>query len=360
MSKIEQFEVISRTSVMQFKKNPKSVREVSRELDAGTVLEGSVRKSGEKLRVTVQMIDATKDRHLWAESYDRDLRDVFAIQSDIARQVADALRVRVLPDEGAKLEKKPTASTGAYLLYLKGRYYWNERSKESIQKAIEYFTEAIRADPNYAKAYTGLAECYMILENWGYITPAEATPKRKSYAAKAIELDESLAESHVALAVTLGSKEWDFKGAEREFRRAIELDPNLASAHHYLGNGILYPLGRLDESILELKEAKRLDPLSPMITANLGDNLLSAGRHQEAEEEFKSLLESAPSVAAYAHSRLGLLFLRQSRFEEGISEIKKSLDQRPGDGRADLIYAYSLLGRKEDAREASGRVGIDC
>ncbi|MDA4126546.1 MAG: tetratricopeptide repeat protein [Thaumarchaeota archaeon] len=349
MSKIEHLEVISRTSVMQFKRNPKPIREVSRELNAGTVLEGSVRKAGEKIRVTVQMIDAARDRHLWAESYDRELQDVFAIQSDIAKQVAEALKVRILPNEGAKLGKTPTADTGAYVMYLKGKYYWNERTKEGIEKAIQYFAEATKIDPTYAKAYAGLAECYMIQENWGYITPAEATPKRKMLATKALELDESLAESHMALAEILGSKEWNFEGAEREFRRAIELNPNLASAHHFLANGILSPLGRLDEAILELREAKRLDPLSPMVTANLGDNLLTAGRYEEAQEQYRSVLESGPSIVAYAHSRLGLLLLRQSRFEEGISEIQKSLEQRPIDGMADLIYAYSLAGRESDA-----------
>jgi len=349
ISKIGQLEVVSRTSVMQFKKNPKPIREVSRELDVGTVLEGSVRKAGEKLRVTVQMIDTSKDKHVWAESYDRELRDVFAIQSDIARQVADSLKVRVLPEENAMLVKKPTDSTGAYVLYLKGRYYWNERSKEGLQKAVQYFIEATKADPNYAKAYVGLADCYMIMESWGYVPPSEATPKRKLFATKALELDENLAESHMALAANLGSKEWDFEGAEREFRRAIELDPNLASAHHFLGYGILYPQRRLGESISELREAKRLDPLSPMIVANLGDNLLAAGKYQEAREQFESILEGGPNIAAYAHSRLGLLLLRQSRFGEGIIEIQKSLEQGPIDGTADLIYAYSLASRKDDA-----------
>jgi TolB-like protein/tetratricopeptide (TPR) repeat protein len=351
MSKIEQFEVVSRTSVMQFKKNLKPIREVSRELDAGTVLEGSVRKAGDKLRVTIQMIDGVRDRHVWAESYDRELRDVFTIQSDIASQVAEALKVKVLPGEKAKLDRKPTSDTGAYILYLKGRNYLNERSKESIEKAIQYYTEATRVDPNYAKAYAGLAECYMILENWGYISPSEATLKREQYASKALQLDETLAESHMILAANLGSKGLDFEGAEREYRKAIEIDPNLSSAHHLLGNGILFPLRRFDESILELRTAKRLDPLSPMIAANLGDNLVAAGNYEEARREFENLLDGPPSTAAYAHSRLGLLLLKQSRFEEGIAEIQKSLELRPIDGRVDLIYAYSLVGRNEDVEK---------
>jgi adenylate cyclase len=348
MSKIDQVEVISRTSVMQFKRNPRPIREVSRELDAGTVLEGSVRKSGSKLRVTVQMIDAARDRHVWAESYDRDLQDVFAIQSDIAKQVAEALRLRILPAETEKLEKGPTANTGAYLMYLKGRFYWNERTREGLQKAIEYFSEATKIDPNYARAYAGLADCYTILENWGYIPPAEAGPKREMYVAKALELDDSLAEAHVAKATILGSRELNFAEAEREYKRAIELNPNYATAHHFYGNGILGPQGRHEEAISELKEAKRLDPLSLMISANLGDRFLEAGMIEEAEKQFRSILEGAPNFP-YAHMALGAVLLKQSRFEEAISEIQKGAEQRPIEAKVGLIYPYVLLGRKSDA-----------
>jgi tetratricopeptide (TPR) repeat protein len=329
---------------MQFKKNPRPIKEVSRELDVGTVLEGSVRISGSKLRVTVQMIDAARDRHVWAESYDRDLQDVFAIQTDIARQVAEALRLRILPGEKEKLERGPTADTGAYVLYLKGRFYWNERTREGLQRAIEYFTEATKMDPNYARAYAGLADCYTILENWGYIAPAEATPKRDMYVTKALELDDSLAEVHVALATILTSKQWNFPEAEREFKRAIELNPNYATAHHFYGNGLLGPQGRHEEAISELKEAKRLDPLSPMITANLGDRFLEAGMIEEAEKQYRSILETAPDFP-YAHSALGAVLLKQSRFEEAISEIQKAAEQRPIEAKGNLIYAYTLIDR---------------
>jgi adenylate cyclase len=348
VSKIEQVEVISRTSVMQFKKSPKAIKEVSRELDAGTVLEGSVRKSGSKLRVTVQMIDAARDRHLWAESYDRDLQDVFAIQSDIAKQVAEALRLRILPEESEKLDRRPTADTAAYVLYLKGRFYWNERTKEGIQTAIEYFTNATKIDPNYARAYAGLADCYSILENWGYMPPAEAGPKRDMYVARALELDDSLAEAHVAKATILTSKEWNFPEAEKEYKRAIELDPNYATAHHFYGNGLLGPQGRLEEAISELKEAKRLDPLSLMISANLGDRYLEAGMIEEAEKQYRSILDGAPNFS-YAHFALGGALTKQSRFEEAISEIQKGVELEPILGKINLIYPYALTGRKGDA-----------
>lgn len=349
MSKIEQFEVISRTSVMQFKKNPKPIKDVSRELDVGTVLEGSVRKSGNKLRVTVQMIDASRDRHMWTESYDRDLKDVFSIQSEIAKTVAEELKVRIVPSERARLEKKPTANAEAFNLYLKGRYFFNERTKDALQKAIQYFTEAIKRDPGYARAYAGLADCCTIQENWGYISPAEAGTKRRAYATKAIELDDSLPEAHVALASIMSSTEWNWEGAEREFKRAIELNPNYATAHHWYANAILGLSGRHDEAIRELREAMKLDPLSPMISANLGDQFLQTGRYREAEDQFRSVLETAPDFA-YAHSRLGLALLKESRFEEAISEIERSIDiDRSGPVLPDLIYAYRIAGRREDA-----------
>jgi len=189
----------------------------------------------------------------------------------------------------------------------------------------------------------------MIQENWGYISPANAHEKRRSYATKAIELDDSIPEAHVALASILSSIEWDWEGAEREFKRAIELNPNYATAHHWYANSILGLSGRYDEAIRELREAMRLDPLSPIISANLGDQLLEAGRYREAEEQYRSVLETAPDFA-YAHAHLGLALLKESRYEEAISEVRKSVDlDRSGPVVPDLIYAYRTVGREEDA-----------
>ena len=353
MSRVGQFEVISRTSVMQFKKNPKPIREVSRELDAGTILEGSVRKSGSKLRVTVQMIDASKDRHLWAESYDRELKDAFSIQSEISTAVAEELKVRILPGEKVRLEQKPTEDAEAYNLYLKGRFYLGERTEEGIARAVHCFTEATKRDPNFARAYTGLADCLMVQENWGFIPPAEAHERFRMYAKKALELDDSIAEAHVALASIRSSFEWDLAEAESELKRAIELNPNYARAHQMYGYGVLGPQGRLDEAIRELKEAERLDPLSPIISANVGDLLFSAGRIPEAEDQYRRVLATAPDFP-YAHSRLGLTLLKESRYDEALSEMKKAVDMsgRFGHVGHDLIYAYRVMGRKADAEQA--------
>ena len=352
MSKIEQFEVISRTSIMQFKKNPKSIKDVSRELDAGTVLEGSIRKSGNSLRVTVQMIDPEKDRHVWAESYDRPLKDVFSIQSEISRAVAEELKIRLLPSEKAKLEKQPTGSTEAYTLYLKGRYYLNERTKDGFQKAIQYFTEATKRDPSFARAYMGLSSCYGIMENWGFVRPEEAYARCKTYTARALELDNNLGEAHVELASILGFKEWKISDAEGEFRRAIELDQNSSVAHQRLAFGILGPNGRHEEALSELTEAARLDPLSQIIAANIGDELLRANRYEDAKKQYQRVLENDPAFA-YAHARLGLALLEQSRFEDAISSIEraKEISSDRASTTADLILAYWLAGRKDEAKK---------
>ena len=349
MSKVGQFEVISRTSVMQFKKNPKPIREVSRELDAGTILEGSVRKSGSKLRVTVQMIDAARDRHLWAENYDRELKDAFAIQSEISEAVAQELKVRILPVEKKKLEQKPTEDSEAYNLYLKGRFYWNERTKNGLERATKCFTEATKRDPNFARAYSGLADCLMIQEVWGYVSPQESHEKRSAYVKKAIELDDSLPEPHVALAAILASREWDVENAEREIRRAIELNPNYAHAHQVYGFGVLGPCGRIEEAITQLKQAEKLDPLSPIIATNVGDILFLAGQFAEAEKQYRKVIDITPDFA-YVHSRLGLALSKQSRFDEAILEVKKSIDLL-GRYSSDLVYVYQVAGRKDDAEQ---------
>ncbi|MFI5419326.1 MAG: adenylate/guanylate cyclase domain-containing protein [Nitrososphaerales archaeon] len=350
MSKVDQLQVISRTSIMQFKKNPKPVSEVSRELNSGTIIEGSVRKAGNRLRITVQMIDAAKDRHVWSESYDRELEDVFAIQSEIANKISDALKLRILPDEQAKLNRKPTEKKNAYLLYVKGRYYWNERSKEGIEKAIGYLTEAIKIDPNFALAYAGLGDCYIVSENHGFTSAAEATSQVKFCARKALELDDTLADAHVLLAVILVAKEWDFVRSEKEFRLAIKLNPSYATAHHFYAYGYLAPCGRYAEAISEMGEAKRLDPLSPIISANLGDMLFLARNYGEAEQEYRALLERWPNFE-YARGRLGLTLMKQSRKEEAISEIQMWVEKRSITATPDLIYAYSFVGRNEEARE---------
>ena len=350
VSKIRDLTVISRTSVMKYRNPTVSTSQIGQDLRVGSLLEGSVRKAGNKVRITAQLIDVQSDGHLWSQSYDRELNDVFGTQADIAEQVAGSLKVQLLTDEKDRIRKRATDSPEAYTLYLKGMYYWNERTRESIDKAIRYFGEATRIDPHYALAYVGLSQSYMILENWGYVSAAEVRDKRMANAKKALELDDTLAEAHAMHASILMSQEWDFEGAEKEFQRAIELNPNSVIAHHWYGNGLLGAQGRVDEAVRELRLAKRLDPLSPMVSSNLGDQFLNAGRHREAEEEYLEVLRTWPDFQ-YARERLGMAFLGESRFEEAISVFQQTMQDRPVDSTSDLIYAYVRTGRVGAAKE---------
>lgn len=233
LSKIAELRVIARTSVMQYKNTTKSVAEIGQELQVSTVLEGSVRQAENKLRITVQLVDTQSQEPLWSQDYDRDLKDVFAIQSDVAQQVAEALEIRLPAGDKQQIEKKTTENLEAYNSYLKGRYFWNKRDVEGLKKGIDYFRRAIDLDPNFALAYAGLAATYGIL-GWlsGDFTPKERSFKVREAAIKALEIDDTLAEAHASLAVDLVQHSWDWIGVEREFQRAIELNPNYAIAHH--------------------------------------------------------------------------------------------------------------------------------
>ena len=288
ISKIDQIGVISRTSVMQYKKVPKSVREISRELGVGTVLEGSVRKAGNKVRITVQMIDAVKDRHMWAETYDRDLQDVFAIQSDVARQVAEALKLRILPHDSAKLEMRPTTNTQAYILYLEGRYHWNKRALVDVREAAEYFGRAIKEDPSFALGYVGLGDCYhTLITNFG-VDPVENRVRVMTMVAKALELDPGLAEAHATRGVALFS-DFDLRGAEEEFRKATELKPIYASAHQWYSQLLIAEM-RWDEALWHIEKAVELDPLSLIMS-------LVHTVFYEARRDFATGLELAKRAA---------------------------------------------------------------
>ena len=350
VSRIEGLEVISRTSVMQYKKTPKPVKEVSRELDVGTVLEGSVRKAGNRLRVSVQMIDAEKDRHLWAENYDRDLEDVFAIQSDIAKQVAEALKLRLFPANKRILEKTPTSSVEAYTFYLKARQYSSRTDREAFDLAIGYYNRAIAKDPNFALAYTGLAGSYSGLGFHGMIPSSEAGTKARTYVEMALSIDDSLAEAHRAMGSILRNFAWDLVGADREFKRAIELNPNLAEAH--ASQALLLMFKRQDkEAIVEAKRAVELDPLSGYILGVAGTVYLYMKQYDEAMTQFSKVLTVDPENR-YARNNLGLSLVQKGMFEEGIREMEKADSERMTvSERSDLAYAYARAGRIDDLKK---------
>ncbi len=352
LSKIREISVISRTSVMQYSKNPKPMTAIAQDLRTGTILEGSVRKSGDRIRIAIQMIDAGEDKHVWAETYDRGLEDIFRIQSDISQSVAQELRVQLLGDERRRLQTIPTKDTMAYLLFLKGRNYVNERGREAFLKAKGYFEGAIKRDPNYASAYAGLSDCYHLMENWGFLEPEAAWSKASEYARKALELDDTLAEAHASIAMALAVQDWDWNGSEREYRRALELNPSYASAHHWYAVHLLQAQKRWDENLRQMQEAARLDPFSGVIGTNLGWALFLAGRREEGMKRLRSVLEINPDFA-YAHFSLGETLVSVGSVEEGTSEIRRALDlSQMAEPKAMMVYACMAAGRREDAQKA--------
>jgi adenylate cyclase len=348
VSRIGELSVISRTSVMRYKDTVMQVGDIGRELSAGSLLEGSIRKAGNKVRITTQLIDAKNDKHLWAQSYDRDLTDIFAIQGDIAEQVAGALKVKLLSKDKQALEQKPTNSSESYSLYLKGRYYWNERTKDSIKKAIRYFEEAVQLDPNFALAYTGLADCYLILEDRGWASHSEAGPLTKGYAEKALELNRDLAEAHASLGLVLDER-WDFAGAEKELKHAIALKPNYATAYHWYSN-LLGNMGRHEEALEFEKRALELDPYSSVFMQGIGLDLLFMGRTHEAISQFEKTLEKDPGFVsvhfwkAWAHERAGDV-------QQAIEDARRAAEGLGNAGfrKLNLASIYARAGKREKA-----------
>lgn len=351
LAKVSGLQVISRTSVMRYKNTDKKIAEIGSELAAGSIIEGSVRKAGNQLRISVQLIDTREDKHLWSQTYDRELKDVFAMQSDIARNVSEALSVKLLPRESVQLRKNAIQNVEAYTLYLKGRFHWNKRTREGVEKGIEYFESAINQDSSYALAYAGLADCYHVAENWGYMSHEDAYAKAKQAALKALELDSNLAEAHVALATTYEA-DWNWTAAEAEFKRAIELNPNYASARQWYSS-MLACLGRAEEGLDEAKKAAEIDPLSPIVTSTLGWRFYQMREYDLALEQFKKALEIE---ADFSNARRGLAYsyAKNSMCEEALAECKKIDSVRHSEiqSKLDLAFVYALCGRKDEARKS--------
>jgi serine/threonine protein kinase/TolB-like protein/Flp pilus assembly protein TadD len=302
LGKIAALRVISRTSAMQYKDKKKRLPEVARELGVDAVVEGSVLRSGDRVRITAQLIQASPEQHLWAESFERDLRDVLTLQSEVARAIAEEIRVTLTPAEQVRLAGGRPVNPQAHELCLRGRYLWNQRTPEGLEKSVEYFQEALERDPDYAPAHAGLALSYFVLGNNGILDPAETYPKARAAARKALELDQTLPEAHIARGSVLHEYEWDFAGAEREFLRALQLNPHDATAHHWHAWSLL-TMGRLDDALGAIRRAQRLDPFAPRINASVGVFLYWARRYDEAIEELEKVLELHPQDAV-AHDFL--------------------------------------------------------
>ena len=349
LSKIADLKVISRTSTEKYKSKPDNLREIAKQLGVSNILEGSVQKAADQVRVSVQLINATTDGHLWAEIYDRKLTDIFKVESDIAKTIAETLQAKLTGSEEHAISVKPTADAAAYQSYLKGRFFFGRRSGDNIPKAIEYFEEAIRRDSNYALAYAGLAEAWITLPGHASARLQDVKQKAKDAALKSLRIDDALAEAHTALAQVLFF-DLDFAGAVKEFQRAIDLDPNYATAHHWYANGPLLALGRFDEAIAEGARAVELDPLSPIINVNQANNYIIAGRYDEAIQQIRKSLELDPEFG-HAHSNLGLALELKGDLPGAIAEFRRAYELN-GDPLS-LAYLGNLYGKTGKVAEAA-------
>src|SRR5260370_3937786 len=307
LSKIADLKVISRTSTQHFKSSPDNLSQIAQRLGVTNILEGSVQKAANQVRVSVQLINATTDAHLWAESFERELTDIFKVESDIAKNIADTLQATLTGSEKQAIAKHPTANPEAYELYLKGRFFWNKRTGADLRRAIDYFNQAIEKDPKYALAYSGLADCYSSLGfgfDVGSLVPKEAMPKAKTAALKALEMDDTLAEAHTSLAFTKLNYDWAWSGAEREFKRAIELNPNYDNAHHWYSH-YFTAMGQTEESLAESKRALELDQLGLIMNVHLGWHYFYARQYDLAIEQCRKTLEMDPNYGL-THWYLGM------------------------------------------------------
>jgi len=349
LAKIKSLRVISRTSAMKYKNVRTPLAEIARTLRVDAVVEGSIVLSGEKLRITAQLIDARTDRHLWAEDYNRDLRDVVAVQDEVARRIAQEIKTTLTPEEKAQLTSQRQVNPEAYEAYLRGRYFWNKRTEEAVRKAIPYFEQSMSKDPNYPLAYDGLADCWLSLGWYGYLSPKETFPQAKAAAMRALELDATLGEAHTSLAFANMNYDWDWSAAEREFRKAIELNPNYANAHHWYAD-YLSAVGRHEQAVTESKRALELDPLSPIINAWLGWRYFFARQYDLAIEQYLKTLEMDPTFVP-AHLVLGQGYEQKSMPEKAIDELKKAVSLSGGSSLyvSSLAHAYAIAGRRSEA-----------
>ena len=349
LAKIADLKVISCTSTQRFKSSPDDVPAIARQLGVANVLEGSVQRTADQVRVNVQLLKGATDTHLWADTFDRKLTDIFAVESEIARTIAETLQAKLSGSEQHAIAARPTENTEAYQLYLKGRFFWNKRTGQNLNKAADYFNQAIAADPKYALAYVGLADSYLLMPLYGAGAPQDCYPKAEAAARKAIELDDASAEAHTSLAQICCYYKLDYPQAIREFQRAIELNPNYATAHQWYGSSGLAALGRFDEAIAEVKRGIALDPLSLVINTDLGGTYYRARRYDEAIDQLRKTLEMDPGFY-YAHWNLGSALAVKGALEPAIEEYQKARALTDDPSALGLLaHAYAVSGNRPEA-----------
>lgn len=355
LSKVQGMHVISQTSVMTYKTRPRTVAQIGRELGVGTVLEGSVRRAAERFRIHVQLVDVATETHLWSDRFDRKVEDVFAVQSEIAECVAHTLKLRLVPQQ----HEQSTCAASACTAYLKGRHYWNKRTKTGLARALEMFRKAARIDPTFAPAFAGMSDTYAILADRGYMRAEEAYAKARQAAQKALELNPQLAEAHAALGLVTQYLDRDPAAAERSYRRAILLNPSYASAHQWYSQ-LLAAMGRTGEALAESQLAVETSPRSPVILAARGDLLREAGRIEEAEAQYERALQIDPAFVGI-HGRLAQLKLSSFKWDDAVDEAVQAAEKDPKDLKAVAVIAsvLAITGRGADADPWIARLPAD-
>ena len=352
VSRIAELTVVSWTSVMRYKQSDEPVREIARALRVGTVLEGSVRRAGGRVRISAQLIDAIQDRHIWVESYDHRLEDIFEIQSDVATRIAEALATELSPEERADIDRRPTVEVEAYDQYLKGRFLWSRRTEDGLLKSIDYYGRSLEMDENFALAEAGLADSYVTLGLYGVSDPREVMPLAREAATRSLAIDPRAAEALTSLATVRGLYDWSWSEAERDYRHAIELQPNYPVAHHWYASNLLTPLGRFDEARVELKKALELDPLSEAVATSVGVVCLYSGDCDSAVQRFDELLDVHQHFGM-AHFFKGLAHAGLEQWPEAIACLGRA-DEFTGSSievRAAQGHALASSGREAAARE---------
>jgi TolB-like protein/tetratricopeptide (TPR) repeat protein len=350
LAKVADLKVISRTSTQHFKSAPENLPEIAKKLGVMHILEGSVQKASDQVRVNVQLINAVTDAHLWADTYDRKLTDIFAVESEIAKTIADTLQAKLSGAEKTAMSKQPTASPEAHELYLRGRFFWNKRTAADLRRSIDYFNEAITKDPNYAPAYAGEAQAWSVLSAYNAASPADSYPQAEAFAKKALAIDNTSAEALVGLGSVKARYQFDVLSALKDYERAIQLNPNDATAHHWIGGDCFSATGQHAREVAELKRALELDPLSLIINSNLGVAYTRAGRLEEAVAQFRKTIEMDGSFYP-AHREYGLALELQGKIPEAISEYERAaaLTDDPIPLGA-LGRIYGIAGRRDEAQ----------
>jgi TolB-like protein/Tfp pilus assembly protein PilF len=359
LAKITSLLVVSRTSIMRYKNTQKSLPEIGKELSVDAIVEGSVQREGDRVRISARLVRAATDQHMWVDSYDRELRDVLILQNEVARTIAQQVQAKLTPEEDARLSSAREVDPGAYELAIKGRYFWVKRTEESIQRALSHFKQAVDRDPGYAAAYSGLADCYSSLGfsfDVGSQRPADVQPKAKAAAMKALEFDDSLADAYTSLAYVKLNYDWDWSGAEAEFKRSLQLNPGYANGHHWHAH-LLLSGGRLSEALTESKRALELDMLSPIMNVHLGWHYLYARQYDRALEQLTKTLELDPNYGL-AHWYRGLAFQQKGMFAEAHRELSKArnLLKHSPIVEADIGYLHAVSGTKTEAESVIAKL----